>query len=219
MFRNILQNLAYSTPLHRFLGVGKSKFDRAYWDEKLAGPFISYLGGTVSVDVRNSIVLSLIINIAPQARHLLDIGCASGSLYRAPGGSRFSYIGVDISKVACDEGQRLSPDAEFHTSRLEDYTPKYHQDVIILSEVLYYLSVDNARKETRRLFYHLAENGILVVSMKDNPKSKAIFSAINSDYKWINGILYQEKLVSPDFKIRKNAECPAYMIGVFASRY
>ena len=218
MFRNLFRSLAYSTPLHRLLGMGKAKFDRKYWDEKLAGPYRPYLGGTISVDVRNCVVLSLIANIAPQARHLLDVGCASGSLYRAPGGSRFSYVGVDISGVACDEGQELSPDAEFHASRLEDYTPEVPQDVIVLNEVLYYLSADDARQETKRLSEHLGENGILIISMKSNPKSKAIFSKIKLDLQWVNGVLYQEKLTHPEFNTRKDTKRPAYLIGVFAKR-
>ena len=56
MFRNVFRSLAYSTPLHRLLGIGKSKFDQKYWDEKLAGQYKPYLDGTVSVDVRNSVV-------------------------------------------------------------------------------------------------------------------------------------------------------------------
>lgn len=217
--RSLIRALAYSTPLHRILRMGQAKFDQEYWNKQLSGPFKPYLGGTISVDVRNSIVLSLIANIMPHAGRLLDVGCASGSLFRAPNGHRFSYVGVDISDVAIEEGRKLSPEAEFHVARLEDFAPEGTQDVIVLNEVLYYLAVEGAHKAARKFAGYMAKNGLLIVSMKDDQKSRAIFSRVGKSLQWVNGILYQEKATTgPNFNIRKDAKRPAYMIGVFTKR-
>ncbi len=216
LIRNTIRAFAYSTPLHRILGMGQAKFDQEYWNKQLSGAFKPHLGGTISVGVRNSIVLSLIDNVIPHARRLLDVGCASGSLFRAHGGHRFSYVGTGISDVAIEEAQKLSPDAEFHTARLEDFSPERVFDVIVLNEVLYYLAVKDARKAAEKYSRYLTEKGILIVSMKEDPKSRAIFSEIGKALQWVNGILYQEKATAgPEFSIRRDAKRPAYMIGVF----
>lgn len=52
----------------------------AYWDAKLDGELKSYLGGTMSFDLRNAVVSALIRQTVPGAKTMLDIGCAGGSL-------------------------------------------------------------------------------------------------------------------------------------------
>lgn len=81
--RKIWRHVVYATPLHRWLGLGKARLDGLYWDQQLSGVFSSYLGGTVSVEARNALVLSLLRIVYPSASQLLDIGCASGSLARS----------------------------------------------------------------------------------------------------------------------------------------
>src|SRR3954452_24130106 len=51
-----------------------------YWDGELTGRLASYLGGTLSIDVRNAVTLSLINHLAASAESVLDVGCAGGSL-------------------------------------------------------------------------------------------------------------------------------------------
>ena len=209
------QSLAYTTPVHRWLGLGKAGFDKAYWDEKLSGSFKPYLGGTLSVETRNAIVLTLIqMTASATASKLLDVGCAAGSLARAPGAARYSYVGVDISEVAVSKGRELSPGCEFHVARLEDYKPVAEFDVIVLNEVLYYLPVTSAIAELVRYCKHLAPDGVLIVSMKDSPKSKAIFVACKKSFSWVNGILYQEKIEGPEYALRFDSKRPGYLIGV-----
>jgi len=209
------QSLAYTTPVHRWLGLGKARFDKAYWDEKLSGAFKPYLGGTLSVETRNAIVLTLIQTTASAtASKLLDVGCAAGSLARAPGAARYSYVGVDISDVAVSQGRELSPGCEFHVARLEDYKPVAEFDVIVLSEVLNYLPVTGAINELARYSKHLAPDGVLILSMKDSPKCKAIYAACRKSFSWVNGILYQEKFAGPEYALRFDNKRPGYLIGV-----
>lgn len=214
--RNRIRAFAYGSRLDRFLGIEKKTFDREYWNGKLSGDYKPWLGNTISVETRNSIVTSLIARLAPNAGRVLDVGCASGSLFRALGKPDLFYVGVDISDYAVNEGRRLSPEAEFFAEPLEKFSTEDVFDVVILNEVLYFLSVDRAIHEIGRYLDYLADDGILIISMKDDPKSKAIFLEAKKSASWVNGVLYQEKIDGPEFKIRKDSARPGYMVGVFS---
>lgn len=208
------RTVAYATPLHRWLRLGRLSFDKRYWDEKLQGAFKPYLGGTISVGTRNAIVWTLVGLTAPSARAVIDVGCAAGSLSRSPGAEKYSYVGVDISSVAIEDGRRNSPDRRFHVSRLQEFVPDNPVDVIVFNEVLYYLTVAEAIAELKRYNSFLNPEGILVVSMKHDPKAEAIFAACRDHFQWINGVIYQEKIDGPDYKIRWSSTRPGYLIGV-----
>jgi SAM-dependent methyltransferase len=210
----IVLSVIYGTALHRWLGIGRAKFGQDYWDEKLNGPFRPYLGGTVKVETRNAVALALLALLAPGARRLLDVGCASGSLARAPGAERYHYTGTDISDVAISEGRRLSPDRRFIRTSLESFEPEGEFDAIIFNEVLYYLAPDAASAETRRYAGHLAAGGVLMVSMKHTAKSAAIFAGLSGHFDWVGGMLYQEKPERADYRVRVSAERPASLLAL-----
>lgn len=213
----ILRKLVYFTPLHRWLGIGRPGFDSAYWDHQLSGEFKSYRGGTISVEARNALTLLLAGMVLPNATSLLDMGCASGSLARCPGADKYRYVGVDISSFVIDEASTLSPDCEFHAASLQDYQPDRQYDVISFNEVLYYLGVDDALKELRRYALNLAPGGILIISMKNDPKSAVIFLEAHKAFRWLNGVVYQEKISGPEYALQFSREHPAHLIGVFGA--
>jgi len=215
--RRQIREIAYLTPLHRWLGLGKTEFDERYWNEKLAGQFRPHLGGTVSVEVRNGIVRSLIALLFPQARSVLDVGCASGSLARALG-SDFFYTGVDISEYAIAQARQLSPNRKFYVSRLDEFELEGNFDIIAFNEVLYYCPVEKAASELRRYAAALREGGAIIISMKDDPKARAILSLAQKEFHWNNGILYQEKVGKADYIVRPDSERPAYLVGVLSRR-
>ena len=105
-------------------------------------------------------------------------GCASGALFRTPGGEAYSYTGVDISAVAIEDGRRQSPNADLHVAALEDFQPAHSFDVIVFNEVLYYLDIDMAAAQVTRYAEHLDPGGTILVSMKSDPKSGAVFRAL-----------------------------------------
>ena len=84
----------------------------------------------------------------------------------------------------------------------------------VISEVLHYVTPDNALAEVRR---YANRCGIVVVSMKNDPKSSAIFKLLARDFRWLNSILYQEKNVGPDYAVRDNRERPGYLVAVLAA--
>ena len=211
------RSLAYATPAHRWLKAG-SGTDGSYWNSKLSNELKSYLGGTIGVEARNALTLALVRMTAPDARSMLDVGCASGSLARMAAAEPFSYVGTDISDFAIGEAMKLSPDREFHAAPVTEYEPDRSYDVIVFNEVLYYLDVDRAASELVRYAGHLSEDGILVVGMKDDAKSAAIFKAAAKSCDWLNGLLYQEKPSGPMFSVHVSRETPAYLLGAYRLR-
>jgi 2-polyprenyl-3-methyl-5-hydroxy-6-metoxy-1,4-benzoquinol methylase len=211
----ILRKVTYSTPIHRWLGIGNSHFDSAYWNQKLSDEFKTYLGGTVNVEVRNALAIQLAKMISPHARTLLDVGCASGSLGRYCAADKYTYVGIDISEFAIEEARKYPVTGEFYVSSLQSYQPDRHHDVIYFNEILYYLGVDESIAELQRYCNYLSPNGIVIVSMKCDPKSEAIFSEAKKKFEWINGFVYQEKLDGPEYALHFSREQPAHLMGAF----
>lgn len=212
--RRGVRRIIYSTPLHRWLGFGQQRLDGQYWDRQLAGAFKPYLGGTIAVEVRNTATLAMLRIVHPTLHSVLDVGCASESLARSSDARGLDYTGVDISTVAIEEARRLSPGRAFHAARLEDHRPDRMYDTVIFNEVLYYLPVEEAVREYRRYAAHLETGGLVVISMKHDPKSEGIMRAIVRESTWVSGLLTQEKKDGPGWSIRVDAARPAYMIGI-----
>jgi 2-polyprenyl-3-methyl-5-hydroxy-6-metoxy-1,4-benzoquinol methylase len=211
--RRIIRKIVYRTPAHRWIGAG-TKHDKNYWDTKLAGTLKTYLGGTMTINSRNALTLTLIRHFVPEAKSLLDVGCASGSLHRDARDTIIRYVGVDISETAIAEGKVLSPDAEFHLCTLEDYKPSERFDVMVMNEVLYYFSPSTAAEQLQRYANHLHPGGGVVISMKHDPKSESIFAVVNNRFEWVDGLLFQEKTTGPDFRIRFDEERPGYVVAL-----
>ena len=210
--KKTLRAIAYATPAYRWFGFGQIDYDGAFWDKKLATDWKTYLGGTISVNARNAITLTLLRSCVPAAQSVLDVGCASGSLARAPGAA-FTYTGVDISPFAIEQGRKQSPMATFHISKIDDFKPTHNFDAIVFNEVLYFLTPTAATEEVLRYAKHLSADGIIVVSMKNDPKSAAIFRLLQLRLQWINALLYQEKNTGPDFAVIENNQRPAYLVA------
>jgi 2-polyprenyl-3-methyl-5-hydroxy-6-metoxy-1,4-benzoquinol methylase len=198
-----------------------------YWNEALTGDFSSYLGGTLSTELRNAIVATLVRNCVKPPLHVLDIGCAGGSLASAIDGLQ-RYTGTDVSDYAIAHAKRsLMPSVrgygettvEFVAADLRDFAlngPEW--DVIVFNEVLYYLPVNQAVEQIGRYATALRENGVICVSMKDDGKCRAIFRQLQKRYAWKAGVLHQIKHERPDFQIRIDREWPAHIIAALQPR-
>jgi len=212
--KELLRGVAYATPLQRWLRLGGRNYSSSFWDEKLSGEWGFHLGGSISGEARNAITLALVRILLPDARSMLDVGCASGSLLRSSDG-RYAYTGVDISPFAIEQAKGLSPSGTFEVGTAETFTPKAQYDVIVLSEVLYYLTLDAALNVAERYTSHLTPHGILIVSMLREAKTIAIFRGISKRRRWLNGFIYQEKNEGPKFSARSE-RTRAYLTGAFA---
>jgi 2-polyprenyl-3-methyl-5-hydroxy-6-metoxy-1,4-benzoquinol methylase len=214
--RELFRKAAYASPIHKWMGLGRRRYDKSFWDKQLAGEWSFHLGGTVSGQARDSITLALIRILSPEAKNLLDVACASGSLFRASKGE-YAYTGVDISDTAVSQGRELSPTAKFVVSPMEAFTPEERYDVIVISEVLYFLTVDEALQLSERYAAYLAPKGLLIVTMARDAKAAAIFTGLARKMNWVNGFVYQEKKEGPNFNV-KSQQTRVYLTGAYAAR-
>jgi len=215
--------------LKAVLGDRSSYRSRAFWDNELAGSKSFYLDGTPYVAVRASVVGSLIRHGAPDARSLLDVGCGGGGLLRVFSNDGLEqYVGVDISEYAVKKAQETLrkdvglPSTRFYASDLCAFSPDdgQHFDVIVFNEVLYYLDVDEAVGQVERYSKWLQPNGILCISMKDDPKCHAIYRGISRGFEHVNSILFQTSRPHHGIKYRivVDEEIPVFSIGLFSPR-
>lgn len=183
----------------------------------------TYLGGTINVDSCNLMAAMLIKYRAPISPTVLDIGCCGGTLISCIHSFR-RYLGIDISDYAIGEAMRdrdlqsfiASGQASFKATDLRNFSSTERWDVIVFNEVLYYLACDEAIAVCERYSQYLTMDGVILIAMKDDAKSRAIFKGVNRSMSWLDGMLWQRKASRPDYRIRVNRERPAALLGVFA---
>jgi len=196
------------------------------WDQHLATDKSTYLGGTVSIDARNSLLATLIRHYGHPRPKVLDVGCAGGSLSASLAESidYDEYFGVDISSVAIAQAQShygARPATRFTVSSLQDFEPSESPwNVIVLGEVLYYLPVDEAVAQVGRYAKALLPDGLICISMKDDGKSQQIYRSLHS-LTLREALLIQAKisLDDLDYRIRVDRARPAYLIAAFARAF
>jgi 2-polyprenyl-3-methyl-5-hydroxy-6-metoxy-1,4-benzoquinol methylase len=223
------RSLAYRIPLLRRnieKATEEPKQAAKRWDRLLSEThFSTYLGGTINVDASNLLTAMLIKYHCRESPAILDVGCGGGTLISAL--SSFSrYVGTDVSAHAIAIA-RADPDlapamatgrVSLEASDLREYRPAGAFDAIVFNEVLYYLHSETAIAEVERYAKFLEQNGIICISLKDDPKSHSILSSLLKRFTWIDGMLYQRKANDPGYRIRFNRERPALLLGVFGAR-
>lgn len=188
------------------------------WDDAMSHSSQStYLGHTITVDASNAVTAILITYHAVDDPSVLDVGCSAASLVsRLHSYSR--YGGVDVSPFAIEEARKEVGHyacVRLQASDIREFKTDQMWDAIIFNEVLYYLNSHDAVAEVERYSRFLSPGGIICIAMKHDPKSAAIFSLLNSKFRWIDGMLWQRKFDGSDYAIRINREQPAVLLGVF----
>jgi SAM-dependent methyltransferase len=197
--------------------------DAAYWNQSLKGWAAPYLGGALSIDLRNSITILLAKQLAPTATSMLDLGCAGATLALCLGPEFQEYWGVDISDVAIAKarehlaGNRGNGTAKHHleVAQVQNFQPTRQFDVIVFNEVLYYLTLNQVAAAVRHYSRFLSAGGLILVSMKDDEISRMVQAIILRELKFEYGVVYQQKPQSPGWKTVPNRETPAYLVQAF----
>ena len=231
-FRYRLRSIIYHTPLQNLLAKLRKVFgqppaheDSGWWDNALKAEKASYLGEAASIGLRDAIIGELLCQSQITPRTILDMGCGGGSLCRSL--AQFkpeTYIGVDISRYATEQNISAAADRtsgqgiaiSFVQSSLQSYAPSDGAgfDVIAFNEVLYYLDVQEACRQVKRYGRHLEKQGVIAITMKDDPKSHAIFRMLAREFNWVGGTLFQECAGQPRFRIEINEKSPAYVVSL-----
>lgn len=118
---------------------------------------------------RHYLIAGIVRNRFPLGFRMLDVGCGPGVLYQSVAGPGVSYVGIDvIGQIAQDCHKRFSGDArcEFLTCGLEEFNPGDKFDVVVMTELLYYLPVESTEPLFRKAQSFLRDrNSIVIISM------------------------------------------------------
>jgi 2-polyprenyl-3-methyl-5-hydroxy-6-metoxy-1,4-benzoquinol methylase len=178
------------------------------------------LGDTMTVDQTAATVANLIRYRLPEYPKVLDVGCAGGTLAGELPPS-VQYLGIDSSESAIEAAQSLwgGDDILFEARDIREFDPVGDWDAIIFSEVLSYLAVREAVAEIHRYAKALSPDGMVAISMKNDGKSRAIWRALREEFRWVDGILWQQKEPWPSYRINVSRERPGHLVGVLRLRH
>lgn len=204
--------------------MGRRDYQSAeYWNGSLAGWAASYMGGTLSIDLRNAVTVSLARQLCPGAGSILDLGCAGGTLALCLDRGFVTYSGVDISDYAIAKAREELAEAVlpvnlacgFEAASVEAYQPQRQYDVIVFNEVMYYLDLAAVSATLRRYADHLAPGGVIVVSLKDHEQCRCLQEVLCGVLEFSHGVIFQEQSRQTGWKIRRSREMPAFLIQGF----
>jgi SAM-dependent methyltransferase len=211
--------------LKRAAGAPDVHEDPAYWNAELSGRMAApNLNGRVCNALRHATTAELIRLCGPTPRALLDIGCGYCELVEALIGDGLRrYVGVDLSNYVIERARRDHhswPAArkcalEFRVADLRSFTTRETFDVIVFNEVLKYVEVEEALAQLERYEQWLAPEGVVCVTLADDPKCRAVFHRISGRFEWVYGALYQARPDGPRFRVTHNRATPAYLVGIF----
>ena len=151
---------------------------------------------------------------------VLHVGCAGGTLAgELPPSVR--YLGIDASESDIEAAQSLwgGDDILFEARDIREFDPVGDWGAIVFSEVLSYLAAHEAIAEVRRYAKALSPEGIVAISMTNDGKSRAIWRALREEFRWIDGILWQQKEPWPSYRISARRGRPGYLVGVLRLRH
>jgi 2-polyprenyl-3-methyl-5-hydroxy-6-metoxy-1,4-benzoquinol methylase len=178
------------------------------------------LGDTIIVEQTAAAVANLIRYRLPQYPKVLDVGCAGGTLAgELP--PTVHYLGIDSSERDIETAQSLwgGDDILFAARDVREFDPVGEWDAIVFSEILSCLAVHEAIAEVHRYAKALSPEGIVAISMMNDGKSRAIWRALRQEFRWIDGILWQQKEPWPSYRISVTHRRPGYLVGVLGLRH
>jgi 2-polyprenyl-3-methyl-5-hydroxy-6-metoxy-1,4-benzoquinol methylase len=149
-----------------------------------------------------------------------DVGRAGGTLASELPPS-VPYLGIDASRSDIEVAQSLwgGDDILFQAHDIREFDPVGDWDAVVFSEVLSYLTAHEAIAEVRRYAKALSPEGVVAISMMNDGKSRAIWRALRQEFRWIDGILWQQKEPWPSYRISVSRRHPGDLVGVLGLRH
>ncbi len=112
----------------------------------------------------------------PRFRSAIEIGCATGVLTAALTERADAVLGTDISAAPLEQAARRAPDARFVQAALPAEWPSGRWDLVVMSEVGYYLSPSDLDATIDRVLASLDDDGVLVACHWRHPDDEAVSS-------------------------------------------
>ncbi|MFJ3383933.1 MULTISPECIES: PIG-L family deacetylase [unclassified Curtobacterium] len=114
-------------------------------------------------------------------RAALEIGCATGVLTAALTERADDVLGTDIAAAPLERARVRAPAARFLQAALPDDWPAGEWDLVVLSEVGYYLSAEDLDRTIDRVLDSIADDGVLVACHWRHPDDEAVSSGDTVD--------------------------------------
>jgi len=150
------------------------------WDQEWSAGSWDYMEKVLIERSKNAIIGSVFIPMyASTNSSVLDIGCGEGAISDFVSDKQKSmYVGVDLSKEAIKIARTKRPHTtgvRFVHASVYDFMPRHHFDVIIFSDVLYYVDSEVILKKYAE---YLNPNGIMIISIFSYSMDKLMYENI-----------------------------------------
>lgn len=206
----------------------KQKHETAdYWNAELSGRMSTpNLNGQISNAMRDQTSAVLLRMCGASTNSVLDVGCGFGDLSQVLSSDGIKrYVGVDLSDYVIERSKTEYSnwlvakhcDLSFHLADLREFSPPDNEqfDVIVFNEVLKYVTVKEAVQQLKRYQKWLKPNGMFCVNITNDPKHRATFRALDDNFVWVYGMIYQQRPNGPRFRLTHNNATPPYQVGLF----
>lgn len=110
-------------------------------------------------------------------RRTLELGCATGVLTARLAERSDATVGVDIAEAPLQEARWNAPTATFERLTVPDEWPDGAFDLVVLSEVGYYLSAADLERTVDRALDSLSDDGVFVACHWRHPDEDAVTDA------------------------------------------
>ncbi len=150
------------------------------WDQEWSAGSWDYMEKVLIERSKNAIIGSVFIPMYASANStILDIGCGEGAISDFISDyQKNTYVGVDLSKEAIRIARSKRPHTtgvRFVHASVYDFMPRHHFDVIIFSDVLYYVDSEVIIKKYAE---YLNPNGIMIISIFSYSMDKLMYENI-----------------------------------------
>lgn len=155
------------------------------WDAEWGSGTWDYMEKVAVERSKNAIIGSVLIQMyatkytSDTNTTILDVGCGEGAISDFINAyQKANYVGVDVSReaVAIAKTKRKSSSGlKFVHSSVYDFEPKHHFDVIVFSDVLYYVDHE---KIIKQYIAYLNPNGIMIISIFSNAMNQLMYENI-----------------------------------------
>lgn len=150
----------------------------AKWDLQWSNGEWDYMDRVSVERSKNAIIGSVLVPMyAPRNASVLDIGCGAGAISDFLNSEQqMHYVGVDISKEAVVRAKERRKETghlllKYVHSNVYDFTPTHSFDVIVFSDVLYYV---DSEKVLEKYATFLQPSGLLIIAIFSNNFGKTL---------------------------------------------
>lgn len=119
---------------------------------------------------------AVLLAALPHARYAsaLELGCATGELAADLAERADAVLGIDLAESALETARRAVPQARFERRELPAEWPEGRFDLIVMSELGYYLSPEHLAELSERMIGALADDGVLALCHWRHPDRDAV---------------------------------------------